>query len=90
MKAIYFNQVLSQIAECERLANIYNSLYQVLSSMDFDKRDFSEKDRKILDAELEAGQITSLAQLGERFDQLADAEYRKANILLKKDFKKAI
>lgn len=90
MKTIYMSNVLKEINQCERLANIYNNLYQLLSCPSFEAIDFDSNDRKQLDKELSNGYVESLEDLGNRFDELADFYYKKANRLLKTDYKRAI
>ena len=84
------SNVLKQIAECERLTNIYNRLYELLVCPSFEDVDINLKDRKQINKELAAGEIKSLEDLGRRFYELSDFEYRKANRLLKTDYKRAI
>lgn len=78
----FANTVIAEIAECERVCNLYNRLYELLNEL-------SGEDYTQLNKEFAAGEIKSLEDLGKRFDELADYEYRKANRLLKTDFKQA-
>lgn len=71
---------LAQIATCEKRAQVYNKLYEILC--DFDS-DVNPEDESALNLEIIQGDIISLSALGKRFDELADYEYRKANSLLK-------
>ncbi len=71
---------LKAILECEKRANLYNQLYELLAGFD---NEIAIKDEVQLNKELEDGEIKSLSALGKRFDELADYEYRKANLLLK-------
>lgn len=71
---------MAAIATCEKRANVYNRLYEILCGFD---SGVNPEDESALNLEIIKGDIISLSALGKRFDELADYEYRKAYSLLK-------
>ncbi len=70
---------LAQIATCEKRAQAYSLLYDLLCGFD---SDVNPEDESALNLEIIQGDIISLSALGKRFGELHQYEYDKANRLL--------
>ena len=83
MKKLTHTQVdktLTAIQNCEKVAKLYNQLYETLAGFN---TELEVEDESELNLEIIKGDIISLSMLGKRFDELADQQYRKAQNLYK-------
>ena len=74
------DKTLTAIQNCEKVANLYNQLYEALAGFN---TELEAEDESELNLEIIKGDIISLSMLGKRFDELADQQYRKAQNLYK-------
>ena len=80
MKKPTANEAINQIAECNKMAILYNTLYELLDGWD---SEINPDDERILNKELDNGEINSLSALGKRFAEFSEFEYNKAERLLR-------